>query len=100
MIRRPPRSTLFPYTTLFRSGEKVLFLNPFHADVNVAALLVWGQTGPKEYHMLDVVLSGYFLNYLSVPLGNHAPSIACLGGIGRYRSANGVADQRTGERAS
>src|SRR5690242_20869351 len=24
MIRRPPRSTLFPYTTLFRSKEKVL----------------------------------------------------------------------------
>src|SRR5688572_33496254 len=24
MIRRPPRSTLFPYTTLFRSGEHVL----------------------------------------------------------------------------
>src|ERR1035438_1068043 len=23
MIRRPPRSTLFPYTTLFRSGEAV-----------------------------------------------------------------------------
>src|SRR2546430_15569322 len=23
MIRRPPRSTLFPYTTLFRSGKKV-----------------------------------------------------------------------------
>src|SRR5947199_5194781 len=23
MIRRPPRSTLFPYTTLFRSGELV-----------------------------------------------------------------------------
>src|SRR3712207_7243227 len=23
MIRRPPRSTLFPYTTLFRSGEPV-----------------------------------------------------------------------------
>src|SRR2546427_865038 len=26
MIRRPPRSTLFPYTTLFRSGQ---FLRPF-----------------------------------------------------------------------
>src|SRR6266496_3290506 len=25
MIRRPPRSTLFPYTTLFRSGHDVLF---------------------------------------------------------------------------
>src|SRR5687768_18574485 len=24
MIRRPPRSTLFPYTTLFRSGVAVL----------------------------------------------------------------------------
>src|SRR2546425_11327971 len=30
MIRRPPRSTLFPYTTLFRSrrdGLRVLFIN-------------------------------------------------------------------------
>src|SRR3712207_1144717 len=26
MIRRPPRSTLFPYTTLFRSG----WVHPFH----------------------------------------------------------------------
>src|SRR3712207_7603919 len=25
MIRRPPRSTLFPYTTLFRSPERRLF---------------------------------------------------------------------------
>src|SRR5256885_13934203 len=24
MIRRPPRSTLFPYTTLFRSGPEVI----------------------------------------------------------------------------
>src|SRR2546422_6006748 len=27
MIRRPPRSTLFPYTTLFRSGRGGDFLN-------------------------------------------------------------------------
>src|SRR3989442_7318180 len=26
MIRRPPRSTLFPYTTLFRSHDRVLRL--------------------------------------------------------------------------
>src|SRR2546427_1984472 len=26
MIRRPPRSTLFPYTTLFRSGADEAFL--------------------------------------------------------------------------
>src|SRR3712207_8481067 len=27
MIRRPPRSTLFPYTTLFRSQQKNLEIN-------------------------------------------------------------------------
>src|SRR4029434_11359368 len=31
MIRRPPRSTLFPYTTLFRSNE--------HPDVGIDAFL-------------------------------------------------------------
>src|SRR5258707_3248867 len=28
MIRRPPRSTLFPYTTLFRSGSLLLLRTP------------------------------------------------------------------------
>src|SRR5256885_10389208 len=28
MIRRPPRSTLFPYTTLFRSAEVIPGLEP------------------------------------------------------------------------
>src|SRR2546425_2477440 len=28
MIRRPPRSTLFPYTTLFRSADEVVRLSP------------------------------------------------------------------------
>src|SRR5256885_13045607 len=28
MIRRPPRSTLFPYTTLFRSAGKLISTNP------------------------------------------------------------------------
>src|SRR2546428_3679874 len=33
MIRRPPRSTLFPYTTLFRSLERALdILFILHAD--------------------------------------------------------------------
>src|SRR3712207_8150758 len=29
MIRRPPRSTLFPYTTLFRSSTGLLTTDPF-----------------------------------------------------------------------
>src|SRR2546426_1867547 len=28
MIRRPPRSTLFPYTTLFRSGQPLICFFP------------------------------------------------------------------------
>src|SRR2546430_9119154 len=39
MIRRPPRSTLFPYTTLFRSLEpdhrEVLALRPDHRAAHV-----------------------------------------------------------------
>src|SRR2546426_2392248 len=30
MIRRPPRSTLFPYTTLFRSGGSLPPRSPHH----------------------------------------------------------------------
>src|SRR2546430_13452947 len=37
MIRRPPRSTLFPYTTLFRSGFVQLLARRFHRS-GVAAL--------------------------------------------------------------
>src|SRR3712207_7033593 len=36
MIRRPPRSTLFPYTTLFRSDRTVAFLR--EAECRVDAL--------------------------------------------------------------
>src|SRR5258708_10200268 len=36
MIRRPPRSTLFPYTTLFRSGRKGL---PALNNAEMSALL-------------------------------------------------------------
>src|SRR2546429_7366538 len=32
MIRRPPRSTLFPYTTLFRSGEGKVLSPSLYAD--------------------------------------------------------------------
>src|SRR5436190_19529779 len=35
MIRRPPRSTLFPYTTLFRSGEECLVHHPLGMRVDL-----------------------------------------------------------------
>src|SRR3712207_8033354 len=39
MIRRPPRSTLFPYTTLFRSALVVLFLESVGARYAAALAL-------------------------------------------------------------
>src|SRR5256885_6046773 len=45
MIRRPPRSTLFPYTTLFRSMERILRLmgekqaSDVYLAVNAPALI-------------------------------------------------------------
>src|SRR2546421_4723044 len=36
MIRRPPRSTLFSYTTLFRSDRKSTRLNSSHDQISYA----------------------------------------------------------------
>src|SRR2546429_5748690 len=44
MIRRPPRSTLFPYTTLFRSGMALLILallQRIFLMSSLMLLLVW-----------------------------------------------------------
>src|SRR2546428_9901655 len=37
MIRRPPRSTLFPYTTLFRSGEPLFTLETDKVSTEIVA---------------------------------------------------------------
>src|SRR3712207_8293941 len=52
MIRRPPRSTLFPYTTLFRSGELVDGrygrVPVWHGDVDVEAVDGLGSGHPAH----------------------------------------------------
>src|SRR3712207_6909104 len=40
MIRRPPRSTLFPYTTLFRSGALALVIGRRHSPRAYSMLVV------------------------------------------------------------
>src|SRR5687768_18209928 len=46
MIRRPPRSTLFPYTTLFRSLDRVFARHRRLADAARTAVRAWGlETG-------------------------------------------------------
>src|SRR3712207_7049336 len=54
MIRRPPRSTLFPYTTLFRSlevGERAFdVLGPVPAVVVLGAFALAAPAGVVEQH--------------------------------------------------
>src|SRR2546427_1054919 len=56
MIRRPPRSTLFPYTTLFRSGVDVA-VKPQRRNVGAGqaiglhAAAVLGQYGQHLAHL-------------------------------------------------
>src|SRR3712207_8184368 len=52
MIRRPPRSTLFPYTTLFRSGSKPAELIKDH-------LCLWPQGLPPAQVIGHVHGRGY-----------------------------------------
>src|SRR2546427_6418590 len=50
MIRRPPRSTLFPYTTLFRSGvgrSRISLMRPSKSD-SVHGLCSRGADGSRS----------------------------------------------------
>src|SRR5258708_13321166 len=46
MIRRPPRSTLFPYTTLFRSGGRHCLGVPVLRVAGLELLVLQGQQPP------------------------------------------------------
>src|SRR2546430_12757974 len=63
MIRRPPRSTLFPYTTLFRShcrpGAKALVVDADHPDVVALIVMVTPADGLKLFISAKLVV--YFV---------------------------------------
>src|SRR2546427_3033132 len=50
MIRRPPRSTLFPYTTLFRSAADTLAASDGLADPEAVRILT--SEGPQRVRQL------------------------------------------------
>src|SRR5258708_8209575 len=54
MIRRPPRSTLFPYTTLFRSHicAHILLYNFMPSPVNSGLLVHLAYQAREEYIMV------------------------------------------------
>src|SRR5256885_5034227 len=55
MIRRPPRSTLFPYTTLFRSPRPVSeFAQPLQRRTQRAVLLGKAKAHRSEEHTSEL----------------------------------------------
>src|SRR5688572_31550732 len=61
MIRRPPRSTLFPYTTLFRSSLNVIPSNPaigtlvtLNANAIQACSALRNRTSRSEEHTSEL----------------------------------------------
>src|SRR2546426_8114161 len=68
MIRRPPRSTLFPYTTLFRSNVQdvaALVKTMDAAGVRTVVHLDggWGEGLKKNLQRFDEAYPGRFLTY-------------------------------------
>src|SRR3712207_9427136 len=64
MIRRPPRSTLFPYTTLFRSAVLDVALVLAEAADLGAHLLADGEAGGVVSSTVDAVARGQALHRL------------------------------------
>src|SRR2546430_10892504 len=59
MIRRPPRSTLFPYTTLFRSQDYLQ--RHYTGAIKQVALRVYGLPNVIGYGTMNEPLSGSFM---------------------------------------
>src|SRR3712207_9097021 len=88
MIRRPPRSTLFPYTTLFRSDMTVL---------GFAVPALTADLGPTSTELLWIVdIYSFLLAGLLVLMGNLGDRI----GRRRLLMAGAVAFGRSEEHTS
>src|SRR3712207_8398700 len=85
MIRRPPRSTLFPYTTLFRSYAEA------YAAANRDPATALTFLAPFEHHLRDACLGS-----ISEILEGDAPHVP----RGCVAQAWGVAEVRSEEHTS
>src|SRR2546430_8809083 len=72
MIRRPPRSTLFPYTTLFRSD---LDLDLFAAQ-RTGIVLEWDKFGAFCRSRISLEFSGHRLDRKSTRLNSSHSQIS------------------------
>src|SRR2546430_15878213 len=87
MIRRPPRSTLFPYTTLFRSqfpDARGTGVDVVHREVGARAALAGLHVGDRQAPLVadacHVVLEGPGIG-VELPPEQPAPKLAALPGV-------------------
>src|SRR3712207_7762349 len=75
MIRRPPRSTLFPYTTLFRS-QRVLF--PEHKPARRQELFRWARILVLGHSAIvaQALVTGWWIDRKSTRLNSSHANIS------------------------
>src|SRR2546425_5269721 len=78
MIRRPPRSTLFPYTTLFRSllgplrARIASVIQGIRAEMNYALILDADAAGRSEEHTSELQSLAYLVCRLLLEKKKHS----------------------------
>src|SRR5688572_31733671 len=89
MIRRPPRSTLFPYTTLFRSGY--------------AHLTLLAESNEGYANLIKLSSLGYLEGYFAKPrvdwelLQSYAPGLIALSGCLSGKVCKALEENRPGD---
>src|SRR2546425_9474302 len=76
MIRRPPRSTLFPYTTLFRSKHQEREGVGRRRQV-VGMVLLWKLRERSEEHTSELQSLAYLVCRLLLEKKKHTPEPKC-----------------------
>src|SRR5258708_18532737 len=96
MIRRPPRSTLFPYTTLFRSiktpGAKraIVFTPPtktFASRTSGKASKPWPPSSRSEEHTSELQSPDHLVCRLLLEKKNHERPAGATGPSPQHHSA-------------
>src|SRR3712207_9558613 len=82
MIRRPPRSTLFPYTTLFRSRLGIGRADPLLVRQRLTPALPVQANEVLGCRCLDAALLGHPLQHRAIALASVAAHDRPQGGIG------------------
>src|SRR5438445_8768251 len=78
MLRPPPRSTLFPYTTLFRSLKEMqaTFLSYIALVIPIVAVVLGASLGNETFDVIDLAGAGIVLLGIYVSTSRRAAAFA------------------------